>query len=70
MLSYKQLLEKLGRKPRGEVVFKKKIDGIPVTISKEKAGFEVHIDGDRLDAYKTQAEAEKMAATFVKQYKG
>ena len=43
---------------------------IPVMIHKEKSGFVVYIDGDRLDAYKTQREAEKMAKQFVKTYKG
>jgi len=52
------------------MVFNKKIDRIPVMIHKEKAGFVVYIDGDRLDAYKTQPQAEKMAKEFVKQYKG
>lgn len=70
MLSYNQLLEKLGRRPSGDIVFNKRIDSVPVKVFKERAGFVVYIDGDRLDAYKTQAEAEKMAETFVKQYKG
>jgi len=47
-----------------------KIDRIPVKITKEKNGFVVYIDGDRLDSYKSQKEAEKMAKEFVKQYKG
>jgi hypothetical protein len=46
------------------------MDRIPVKINKEKNDFVVYIDGDRLDAYKTQREAEKMAKEFVKQYKG
>ena len=39
-------------------------------IHKDKGEFVVYIDGDRLDGYKTQREAEKMAKEFVKQYKG
>jgi len=39
-------------------------------IHKEKNGFVVYIDGDRLDDYKSQKEAEKMAKEFVKQYRG
>jgi len=62
--------ELAGRKPSGEMVFKKKISGLPVMIHKEKNGFVVYIDGDRLDNYKSQKEAEKMAKEFVKQYKG
>lgn len=68
--TFRQLREKLGRHPSGEMVFNKKIGKVPVMIHKEKAGFVVYIDGDRLDAYKTQREAERMAKEFVKQYKG
>ena len=70
MKTFRPLKEKLGRHPSGEMVFDKKIDKIPVMIHKEKSGFVVYIDGDRLDSYKTQNEAEKMAKEFVKQYKG
>jgi len=70
MKTFRQLREKLNRQPSGQMVFNKKMDRIPVSIHKEKSGFVVHIDGDRLDAYKTQKEAEKMAKQFVKTYKG
>jgi glycine cleavage system protein P-like pyridoxal-binding family len=70
MKTFIQLREKLQRRPSGQEVFNKKIDRIPVKIHKEKAGFVVYIDGDRLDAYKSQKEAEKMAQQFVKTYKG
>ena len=68
--TFKDIRELAGRKPSGEMVFKKKISGLPVMIHKEKNGFVVYIDGDRLDDYKSQKEAEKMAKEFVKQYKG
>ena len=70
MKTFVQLREKLERRPSGQEVFNKKIDRIPVKINKEKAGFVVYIDGDRLDAYKNQREAEKMAMQFIKTYKG
>lgn len=70
MKTFRQLREKLNRQPSGQMVFNKKMDRIPVSIHKEKLGFVVYIDGDRLDAYKTQKEAEKMAKQFVKTYKG
>ena len=70
MKTFIQLREKLQRRPSGQEVFNKKIDRIPVKIHKEKAGFVVYIDGDRLDAYKSRKEAEKMAQQFVKTYKG
>ena len=70
MTTFKELREKLGRRPSGEMIFSKKIDRIPVMIHKEKSGFVVYIDGDRLDSYRSQKEAERMAKEFVKQYKG
>lgn len=69
-LTFGHLREKLDRSPSGQMVFNKKINKLPVIIRKEKAGFVVYIDSDRLDAYKTQREAERMAKEFVKQYKG
>jgi hypothetical protein len=68
--SFKQIRELTGRKPSGKTIVNTKMDRIPVKINKEKNDFVVYIDGDRLDAYKTQREAEKMAKEFVKQYKG
>ena len=70
MKTFSQLRELTGRKPIGKAVFDKKINRIPVKIHKEKNMFIVYIDGDRLDAYKSQAEAEKSAKEFMKQYKG
>jgi len=70
MKTFVQLREKLGRHPSGQMVFNKKINRVPVMIHKEKSGYVVYIDGDRLDDYKSQAEAEKMAVQFIKQYKG
>lgn len=68
--TFAQLREKLGRHPSGQMVYNKKINKVPVMIHKEKGSFVVYIDGDRLDAYRTQREAEKSAKEFVKQYKG
>jgi hypothetical protein len=70
MRTFAELREKLGRHPSGQMVFNKKIDRIPVMIHKERMGYVVYLDGDRLDSYKTQREAEKMAKQFVKTYKG
>jgi len=68
MKTYKELLGELaGRKPKGEVVFNKKVKRIPVMITKERTGFTVYIDGDRLDSFKSQKEAEKSAMTVVKE---
>tara|TARA_B100001113_G_scaffold175718_2_gene143986 strand:+ start:767 stop:979 length:213 start_codon:yes stop_codon:yes gene_type:complete len=70
MIEFKTLRELAGRKPSGQVVMNKKIDRIPVKITKEMNKFVVYIDNDRLDAYSSKREAEKMAKEFVKQYKG
>lgn len=70
MIEFKSLRELAGRKPSGQVIMNKKIDKIPVKITKEMNKFVVYIDNDRLDAYRSQREAEKMAKEFVKQYKG
>jgi hypothetical protein len=49
----------------------KKINGYPVTFTNAPGGkVKVTIDGDELDTYPTQTEAEKMAKEFMKQYKG
>ena len=68
--TFKSIRELTGRHPAGEMVFNKKIGGVSAMIHKEKNVFVVYIDGDRLDNYKTQREAERMAKEFVKQYKG
>ena len=50
-------------------VYDKKVSGIRVQIAKVKSGFCVYLDGDKLDTYKSQKEAEQMAQDFIKQYK-
>jgi hypothetical protein len=70
MKTYKELLSELkGRKPKGDVVFDKKVKKLPVLITKEKGSlpFVVYIDGDRLDAFKSQKDAEKSAMQVVKE---
>ena len=70
MKTFVELRELAGRKPSGDIIFNKKINRVPVKITKEMNRFVVYIDGDRLDAYRSQKEAKKMAKEFVKQYKG
>ena len=55
---------------REQTVFKKTIDRVPVEIKKQGNKFVAFVDGDKLDHYKSRQEAEKMAAEFIKQYKG
>ena len=70
MKTFLDLRELTGRKPEGKIVFNKKMKGVKVVIHKERNGFVAYIDGDRLDLYKSQREAEKAASEFMKQYKG
>lgn len=55
---------------RESVVYNKKINRVAVKIEKKLNKFIAYVDGDKLDTYSSQKEAEKMAAEFVKQYKG
>ena len=54
---------------KGKVVFKKKINRIDVVITKEtgRLPFVVYIDGDKLDAFKNQKDAEKSAMETIKE---
>jgi hypothetical protein len=56
-------------KPSAKVVFDKKILGVAVQIVSAMNKFTVIVDGDELDSYDSQAQAEKMAKSFVKQLK-
>jgi hypothetical protein len=59
------------KKFKAEMVQSKKINGWPVTFTNAHGGkVKVSIDGDELDTYPSQADAEKMAKEFLKQYKG
>ena len=54
---------------KGKVVFKKKINRIDVVIYKDngRLPFVVYIDGDKLDAFKNQKDAEKSATETIKE---
>jgi hypothetical protein len=56
--------------PPGEHVFDKKVKGVEVMVHKEKNKFITYIDGEKLDEYGSQKEAEKAGLEFAKQYKG
>lgn len=71
MKTFAQLREKMRKgMPPGEHVFDKKVKGIEIMVHKEKGKFTAYVDGDKLDTYRTQREAERMAHQFVKQFKG
>jgi hypothetical protein len=59
------------KKFKAEMVQSKKINGWPVTFTNAPGGkVKVSIDGDERDTYPSQADAEKMAKEFLKQYNG
>lgn len=66
MKAFKQIREKK-KMPPGEHVFSKKVNKHTVMIHKDNKGFVVYIDGEKLDTYRTQKEAEKMGTTFAKE---
>lgn len=71
MIKFRHLREKMLKSmPPGEHVYDKKISGVTLMIHKQKGKFVTFIDGERLDAYRTQKEAEKMGREFIKQAKG
>ena len=66
MKTFRQIRELIGRKPEGQVVVNKKIGRIQIMVYKERNGFVAYVDGDRLDVYKSKAQAEKAATEFLK----
>ena len=69
MKTFLHLRELAGRKPEGKEVHNKKIGRVTVKIHKERNGFVAYVDGDRLDVYRSQSEAEKASKEFLKQYR-
>ena len=53
--------------PKGDHVFDKKIGKVKVMIHKNDKGFTVYIDGDKLDTYRSQKEAETVGTAFAKE---
>ena len=66
MKTFGQIRELTGRRPSGQLVLNKKLGRIQIMIYKDLNKFVAYIDGDRLDSYKTKAEAEKAATEFIK----
>ena len=52
---------------KGKSVFKQKMNKITVEIMKDSKGFTAYVDGDKLDTFRSQSEAEKAAKTVVKE---
>jgi len=66
MKTFGQIRELTGRKPEGQLVVNKKLGRIQIMVYKERNGFVAYVDGDRLDRYRSKAEAEKAATEFIK----
>ena len=66
MKTFQQIRE-AAKKSKEEVVFNKKMSRIPVKITKTDKGFDLYVDGDMLDTFKSQKEAEKTAKTVIKE---
>lgn len=66
MKTFGQIRELTGRKPEGQLMVNKKVGRVQIMVYKERNGFVAYVDGDRLDRYKTKAEAEKAATEFIK----
>ena len=65
MKTFQQIRE--AKAPKGEVVFDKKIQKVPVKIVKDKKGFTAYVDGDMLDTFRNHKEAQKAAETIIKE---
>ena len=61
MRTFKEL-----REAKDTVVFKKTMSGYPVVITKTAKGFHLSIDGDSVDTFKSQKEAETTAKQVLK----
>lgn len=66
MKTFGQIRELTGRKPEGQLMVNKKVGRIQIMVYKERNGFVAYVDGDRLDKYRSKAEAEKAATEFIK----
>jgi hypothetical protein len=69
MKTFLDIRELAGRKPKGEILVNKRVGRIKIQVYKERNGYVTYIDGDRLDSYKSQKEAEKAASEFIKALK-
>lgn len=54
------------REGKDKIVLKKKMSGYPVVITKTAKGFHLSIDGDSVDTFKSQREAESTAKQVLK----
>ena len=62
MKTFKEL-----RESKGQSVYKKKHGKYPVEIKKEGSKFVAYIDGDKLDAYRSEKDAKKGIELMIKE---
>ena len=67
MKTFRSIREK--KMPAGKHVFQKCVNGHSVMVHKDNKGFSVYIDGDKLDTFRNQKEAEKAGMEFAKEFK-
>lgn len=65
MKTFKELRE--AKKPKGDVVYDKKIKGISAVITKHSKGFTAHIDGEEIDTFRNESDAKKAIDTLIKE---
>ena len=61
MKTFKEL-----REAKGQVVYKKKHGKYPAEIRKEGGKFVAYIDGDKLDAFRSEKDAKQGIETMIK----
>jgi hypothetical protein len=67
MKTFRSIREK--KMPAGQHVSQKRVNGHSVMVHKDNKGFSVYIDGDKLDTFRNQKEAEKAGMEFAKEFK-
>jgi hypothetical protein len=69
MKTFQTIREKRSRgMPPGDHVSDKKVNRHTVMVHKEKGKFVTYIDGDKLDSFSSQKEAEKAGIAFAKEF--
>jgi len=66
-LSFKTIRERVNKMPPGEHVSDKKVGKYKLMVHKHRGKYDVYVDGDKLDTYRSQREAERMGNDFIKQ---
>lgn len=65
MKTFRELRE--ARKPKGKVVYDKKVKGIPTMITKDGGKYTAHVDGDEVDTFRKEKDAKDAIDTLIKE---